>query len=216
MDFTTARRNMVESQLRANRITDEQLLAVMGETPRERFLPEALQPVAYIDEDLEIAPGRYLLEPVVLARMIQEAGIDASDVVLDIGSGAGYAVTVLARLAGTVFALESDAAMSAQAAERYAEFAPDNVVTVEGGLAGGCPEHAPFDVILIEGAIEEPPAAILDQLGEGGRLVATIVENGVGRVTVISRSGGHFSRRVVSDANLPRLADFDRPSGFVF
>lgn len=216
MDFAAARRNMIECQLRANRITDERLLSVMGEAPRERFLPASLQPVAYVDEDLEIAPGRCLMEPVVLATMIQEAEIADSDVVLVVGSGAGYAVAVLSRLAGTVFALESDEALAAQAAERYAEIAPDNVVTVEGRLVEGCPEHAPFDVIMIEGSVEHVPDTLTDQLSDGGRLVATVVDGGVGRITITTRRAGHFSRRVVSDAHLPRLPEFDRPSGFTF
>lgn len=216
MDFAAARRNMIDRQLRTNRITDENLLAVMGEMPRERFVPPELQQIAYADEDLEISPGRYLLEPRTLARMIQTAEIQGTDVVLDIGSGAGYAVAVMARLAGTVFALESDPGLAAQAAERYAELAPDNVVAVEGPLAAGCPEHAPFDVILIEGAVDRAPDAVLAQLGDGGRLVATIVENGVGRVTAITRVGEHFSQRRISDAYLPRLAGFEAPAHFVF
>lgn len=207
---------MVDSQLRTNKITDELLLSVMAELPRERFLPETLQPFAYADEDLEVGTGRYLSEPLALARMIQQAEIQSTDVVLDIGSGAGYAAVAMARLAGTVFALESDTAIAAQAAERYAEMAPDNVVAVTGPLAEGCAEHAPFDVILIEGAVDEVPDAILGQLGDGGRLVATIVENGVGRVTATTRSGDHFSHRVVSDSNIPRLPEFERPASFSF
>ncbi len=216
MDFGTARRNMIESQLRTNRIIDEPLLAVMAEVPRERFVPEALQGIAYVDEDLAIGNGRYIMEPMILATMIQEAEVRRSDVVLDIASGSGYAVAILAQLAGTVFALESDAALAAQAAELYAELAPDNVVAIEGPLAEGCAEHAPFDVILVEGAIERLPEAILGQLGEGGRLVAVIRENGVGRVTVIHKSGGHYSRRTIRDANVPLLEAFRRPPEFVF
>jgi protein-L-isoaspartate(D-aspartate) O-methyltransferase len=214
MDFAAARRNMVDSQLRTNRITDEGLLAAMGELPRERFVPAERQPFAYADEDLGIAPGRYLLEPLALARMIQQAEVEPSDVVLDIGSTTGYAAIILARLAGTVFALESDAALVAEAGDHYAELAPDNVVAVSGPLAEGCAEHAPFDVIIIEGAVDGVPDAILAQLGDGGRLVATVVENGVGRVIVTTRSGDHYSHRTVSDSNLPRLSEFERPASF--
>ena len=216
MDFAAARRNMIESQLRTNRIVDESLLAVMAEIPRERFVPEKLQRIAYVDEDLAIGGGRYVMEPLVLAAMIQGAEIQPSDAVLDIGSGTGYAAVVLARLAGTVFALESDAALAAGAGELYAEMAPDNVVAVDGPLEEGCAEHAPFDVILIEGAVERIPEAILDQLGDGGRLVAVVLEDGIGRLTVIRKRGGHFSRHAIRDANTPALAAFRRPAEFVF
>jgi len=216
MDFAAARRNMIESQLRTNRIVDESVLAVMAEIPRERFVPERLQRIAYVDEDLAIGGGRYVMEPLVLAAMIQGAEIQPSDAVLDIGSGTGYAAVVLARLAGTVFALESDAALAAGAVELYAEMAPDNVVAVDGLLEEGCAEHAPFDVILIEGAVERIPEAILDQLGDGGRLVAVVLEDGIGRLTAIHKRGGHVSRHAIRDANTPALAAFRRPAEFVF
>lgn len=216
MDFGTARKNMIESQLRTNRIIDGALLEVMADVPRERFVPQDLQAVAYVDEDLPVGGGRFLMEPTIFACLVQEAAIQPADVVLDIGSGTGYSVAVLSRLAGTVFALESDPALAAGASDLYAEIAPDNVVPIEGPLAEGCAEHAPFDVILVEGAVDQVPEAILDQLGEGGRLVTVVLENGVGRVTVIHKRGGHRSHRVVRDANIPLLAEFSRPSEFVF
>jgi len=216
MDFGAARRNMIDSQLRTNRIVDEGLLAVMADVPRERFVPEKLQGIAYVDEDLAIGGGRYIMEPLVLAAMIQGAVIRPADVVLDIASGTGYAAAVLARLAGTVFVQENDATLAARAGELYSEMAPDNVVPVECPLAEGCAEHAPFDVILIEGAVERIPDAILDQLGVGGRLVAVVLENGIGRITVVRNSDGHFSQRAIRDANTPPLTAFRRPSEFVF
>jgi len=216
MDFGAARKNMIESQLRTNRIVDEALLAVMADVPRERFVPENMQRIAYVDEDLAIGGGRHIMEPLVLAAMIQAAAIQPTDAVLDIASGTGYAVAIMARLAGTVFALESDAALAGRAGELYSEMAPDNVVPVEGSLADGCAEHAPFDVILIEGAVERIPDTILDQLGDGGRLVAVVLEQGVGRLTVTRKSGGHFSQRAIRDANTPLLAAFRRPPEFVF
>lgn len=215
MDFGATRRNMVECQLRTSGVADEALLAAMGSVPRERFVPDALQEFAYVDEDLAIGGGRYLMEPAVLGGMIQLAAIGAADVVLDIGSGTGYAVTVLSQLAGTVFALENEPALATRAGDLHAELAPDNVVPVECPLTAGCVEHAPFDVILIEGAVEEIPQAILEQLGEGGRLVAVVMNNGVGRVTVVHRIGDHFSRRITGDARIPMLEEFRRPAAFV-
>jgi len=216
MDFGTARKNMIESQLRTSRIADQALLDALAEVPRERFVPEDLHRIAYVDEDLPIGGGRFLMEPLAFAGMIQGAAVGPADVVLDIASGTGYGAVVLARLAETVFALESDADMSARAGELYAEFAPDNVVPVEGPLIEGCAEHAPFDAIVIEGAVERIPDSLLDQLGDGGRLVAVVQEDGIGRMTVIHKIGGHTSRRIIRDASVPLLDAFRRPPEFVF
>lgn len=216
MDFSAARRHMVESQIRTSKVVDEAVIAAMSEVPRERFVPDALQSVAYVDEDLQVGNGRYLMEPMVLARLLQEAGVTASDVVLDIGSGAGYGAAVLARIAATVFALESDEGLAAKSAELFTELGLDNVVPVDGALTEGCAKHAPFNVIVIEGAIEAIPDTIVGQLGDGGRLLAVVQERGIGRATIVTRNGDHLSHRVVFDAAVPVLPEFRKPAGFVF
>jgi protein-L-isoaspartate(D-aspartate) O-methyltransferase len=214
MDFNTARRNMIECQLRPNKIVDEALIASMADAPRERFLPEELRGVAYVDEDLRISPGRSLLEPAIMARLLQELMLDPGDAVLDIASGTGYAAAVMARLAGSVFALESDPALQAKAAELFADLALDNVVPVEGGLTAGCADHAPFNAILIEGAVDSVPQAILDQLADGGRLAAIVMDKGIGRATLYRKDGAHLSHRVLFDAYVPELAEFAAAPGF--
>lgn len=208
MDYNTARTNMIECQLRPNKITDEALIASIADAPRERFLPEELRGIAYVDEDITISPGRSLLEPVILARLLQELELSPGDAVLDIASGTGYAAAVMARLAGSVFALESNSALQARASELFGELALDNIVPVEGDLTAGCAEHAPFNAILIEGAVDSVPQAILDQLAEGGRLAAVVLDRGIGRATLYRRDGGHLSRRVVCDAYVPALEEF--------
>ena len=214
MDFSTARKNMIECQIRPNRVVDEALLASIAEAPRELFLPEALRPVAYVDEDLRLSAGRSLMEPAVLARLLQELALTQGDAVLDIASGTGYAAAVMARLAGSVFALESDPDLQGRAAELFGDLALDNIVPVEADLAAGCPDHAPFNAILIEGAVDAVPAAILEQLADGGRLVTVVMENGVGRATLFRRDGDHLSRRVLFDAHTPGLKEFRNPPGF--
>jgi protein-L-isoaspartate(D-aspartate) O-methyltransferase len=199
---------MIECQLKPNKITDEALIASIADAPRERFLPEELRGIAYVDEDIRISPGRSLLEPVIMARLLQELELTPGDAVLDIASGTGYAAAVMARLAGSVFVLESDKALQAKAGELFAELALDNIVPVDGDLAAGCAEHAPFNAILIEGAVDSVPQAILDQLAEGGRLAAVVMDRGIGRVTLYRRDGGHLSRRVVCDAYVPALEEF--------
>lgn len=214
MDYATARKNMIEGQMRPNRVIDEALLASIAEAPRERFVPEGLRSVAYVDEDLRLGPDRSLMEPVVLARLLQELTLTPGDAVLDIASGTGYAAAIMARLAGSVFALESDEALQVRATELFGDLALDNIVPVEGDLRAGCPEHAPFNAILIEGAIDEVPPAILDQLADGGRLAAVVVWNGVGRATLYRRDGQHLSRRFLFDANVPVLKEFRTPPAF--
>lgn len=216
MDFVTARKNMIECQLRPNKVSDEELLAAMSAVPRESFVPAGLQTLAYLDEDLRLGEGRWLMEPVVMARLIQELQLGASDVVLDIASGTGYAAAVMARLSGTVFALENEGELRNEAARLHSELVLDNVIPVEGSLAEGCAEHAPYSAILIEGAVERIPDAILAQLADHGRLAAVVVEEGIGRATVIRKDAGHLSRRVVFDAYVPVLGDFRMTPGFVF
>ena len=216
-DFAAARRNMVDCQLRPHEVADPGLIAAMLDVPRERFVPVNFQGVAYIDEDLAIGEGRYVMEPMVLGRLLQLAEIGPDDVVLDIGCGSGYAAAVIGRLAGTVVALESNSTLAAAASERFAEFDCDNVAVVEGPLAEGCPAQAPFDVIFIDGAVAEVPAAITDQLKEGGRLVTVVAAKArFGQGVVMIRSGDCMGRRAVFDAATPLLPGFAAKEEFVF
>ena len=208
MDFASARDNMVENQVRANRVTNPAIISAMAELPREVFVPKQLQGIAYIDEDISLGQGRSLMEPMVLARLLQEAAVVASDVVLDIGCGSGYSAAVLARMASTVVALEPDTGMAARANEIMAELGIDTVAVVEGPMENGWPEQAPYDVIVFGGAVSEVPSAIREQLAEGGRLVAVIAEGGMGKAVLVTRHGSAFSRRTVFDAatsSLPGL-----------
>jgi protein-L-isoaspartate(D-aspartate) O-methyltransferase len=217
MDFSFARHNMVECQLRPNKVTDNALLAAMGSLPREEFLPEALRSVAYADEDLCIAPGRYIMEPVVTGRLIQAAAPKPGDVALVVGGGAGYEAAVLARMVETVFVLESEAALSATAAKLYADLALDNVVAVEGALADGLPDQGPFNVILINGCVQVLPDSLMAQLAEGGHLVCVMDDGGsIGRATLVQRTPGGVSHRVLFDASVPLLEEFRKAPSFVF
>ena len=216
-DFAAARHNMVENQIRTNRVTDPRVMAAMEAIPRERFVPRRLESVAYVDEDVPLAPGRYLMEPLVLARLLQAARIGGSDVVLDIGCASGYSAAVIGRLAATVVAVEGDAALNELATGLLAELDVDNAAVVSGAANEGYPRQAPYDAIVIDGAVEAIPEAIADQLGEGGRLVAVVTGGGpVGRATLVERLHGGFSRRTLFDAQVPPLPGFEVEHGFVF
>ena len=217
VDYAAARRNMVESQLRTNKVARTALLAAFESVPRELFVPEALRGAAYVDEDIDLGGGRYVMEPLVLARLLQAARPRAEDMVLDIGSGSGYGTAILARLSATVVALESDGALAERANRTLTELGIDNVIVVEGPLAEGYPKQGPYDVILLDGAVSRVPPAISGQLAEGGRLVTVVRDSaGVGRATLLQCHDRRVSGRVIFDAAVPILPGFEEESGFIF
>src|SRR5690606_35593785 len=177
VDFAAQRSNMVEGQLRTSDITDVPLLQAMGAIPREAFVPARRRTLAYMDEDLEIAeagagaPARYLMDPAQFGRLLQLAAVVPTDFVLDIGCGTGYSAAVLSRLASSVVALECDPALAGQASATLSELGFDNVAVVEGPLQEGYGPEAPYDVIVVGGAVDAVPDALLAQLKDGGRLV---------------------------------------------
>ncbi len=217
IDFATARRNMVDCQIRPNKVTDERILAAMAEVPRERFVPDDLAAIAYVDEDIDVGSGRFLMEPLALARMLQCLEIKDTEVALVIGCATGYPAAILARLAATVVALESDHALATGATSTLEDLAYDNTVVVEADLRSGLGQQAPYDVILFGGAVASIPDQISDELAEGGRLCAVVDdESGMGKAVMVVRSGGVLSRRVLFDAAMPMLPGFTREASFVF
>jgi protein-L-isoaspartate(D-aspartate) O-methyltransferase len=217
MDYTAARYKMVENQIRTNRVTDPLVVAAMNELPREAFVPEALQGVAYVDEDIPLGRGRSLMEPLTTALMLQAAEIGPEDVVLDIGCGTGYASAAMARMASAVVALENDSDLAAHAVSALADLGLDTVAVVDGSLQSGYPRQAPYDVIFFGGGVEEIPSVITDQLADGGRMVAVVYDKrGVGKGTLFVRVGDVVSRRELFDASTPMLPGFERETTFEF
>ena len=203
MDYARARLNMVQNQLRPNRVDDPNVLDAMAEVPRERFLPKALRGVAYADEDLPLPDGSWLIEPLVLARLIQAAEVNPSDVVLVIGCTMGYAGAVLARLAGTVILVEAPS-VAERVEALLDDLGVDNVVVVESDdPASGHPSQAPFDVILLVGSVPSLPPALLNQIGESGRIVAVIDDGRIGKATLFTKLHGVVGQREVCDAQTP-------------
>ena len=216
MEYSAARHSMVESQLRTNRVTDPALIAALESVPRENFVPKQMSGAAYIDGIIPIGNRRALMEPMVFARLVQGAEIKAADVVLDVGCASGYSAAVLAPLASTVVALESDSELAGRASAALAALKVDNVAVVTGTLAEGDAAHGPYDAIVVEGQIPSVPPALLDQLADGGRLVAVIDDDGLGRATLFIRTGAVISHRVIFDAVAPRLPGFAVPTKFSF
>ena len=217
--FADARQNMVDSQLRPTRVTDAKILAAMAELPRERFVPKSKQGIAYVDEDIEVAPGRFLMEPVVVARLMQALELTPDTTVLNIGCATGYDAALLGRVAGSVVAVESDAGLAALASEAINDLAVDNVAVVEAPATDGYPAQAPYDAIFISGAVDEVPSSISGQLAPDGRLAVVIggSEPGIlGRAHLYVRGGNTVSSRPLFDAGTRMLPDFVREESFVF
>ena len=218
MDFALARQNMVEGQIRTNRVTDQTVITALESIPREAFLDDALTARAYLDEDLVVAPGRILMEPMVLARLLQAARIENTDLSLVVAAATGYEAAVMARLASAVVALESNTELAAAAKDHLGGQGADTVSLLQGDLDKGHPGQGPYDVILINGAVGALPAAMVEQLAEGGRLVYVKTEPtvGGGKAVLVIKENGVVSESEIFDANIPSLPEFAAAAQFSF
>ncbi|MEP9402944.1 protein-L-isoaspartate O-methyltransferase [Sphingomonas sp. VNH70] len=212
-EFAAMRHAMVVSQLRTSAVSDPRVVEAMGDVPREAFVPAAQAAVAYRDAPLPLGGGRAVNPPLITGRLLTAAEILSSDRLLVVGAARGYAAAVAARLAGSVVALEEDADMVAAARDAIADA---KVTLVEGPLKDGWAAAAPYDVILIDGAVETVPQAIVDQLAPGGRLVTGLVDRGVTRVALGRRTEGGFGLVDFADLDCVILPGFARPKTFQF
>lgn len=217
-DFEAARRNMVDCQLRTNEVIDQRVIAAMEELPREMFVPKVRQGIAYVDEDLAVGNGRWLMEPLVLARLVQALEVKSSDTVLLIGCGTGYDAALLGRLAASVVAVESDAELAELATASLSRLAADNVAVITGSLAEGYGSQAPYDVIFVSGAVAAIPDAFAAQLAPNGRLGAVVRGRAdePGRAYVYNRTPNGLSGRPIFDCGTPWLTGFEPKPAFVF
>lgn len=215
--YAKARFNMVESQIRTNRVTDERLLEELLEIPRHLFVPAPLASVAYVDKALKIAPDRYLMEPLFVARLLQEVLPTPSDTALVVGAGTGYATAILANLVKSVVAVECDAGLADKARANLAALEIANVTVETGPLELGCSKAGPYDIILIDGMVDHVRDGIFAQLAEHGRLVTIVaLEGRCGVGTLYCKLGGAVSGRALFDANAPLLPGFARQPAFEF
>jgi len=212
-NFELMRRAMVASQLRTTGVNDPRVLAAMGDVPRERFVPAERRAIAYAETLVPLGNGRFLNTPMALGKLLVEAAPQPADNALVIGAATGYAAAILVRLVGSVVAVEEDAALVASAKAALKDTA---VTLVKGPLAKGYKRGAPYDLILIDGAVETIPDAVIDQLADGGRLAAAIVEQGVQRLAIGRKVGGGFGMIDFADVASAPLPGFERPRGFTF
>ncbi|HPF79002.1 MAG TPA: protein-L-isoaspartate O-methyltransferase [Alphaproteobacteria bacterium] len=218
-DFVQARQSMIDSQIHPMGVVSEAVLDAFMAVPREEFVPEDKAGICYCDEDIEIAPKRYLMEPSVLARLIQAVNPMPNDVALTIGSGIGYNAAILSHLVSTVVALEEDQKLIDRAQASWDKLTYCNIAGIKGALVKGAPDNAPYDIIMINGAVCEIPKELKEQLGIGGRLVALVKKAGqnIAKATLVQRvADGVYSERILFDAGTPYLCGFEPKKEFVF
>src|SRR5262245_27502830 len=212
LDFAAARRMMVDGQVRTADVTDPRILSAMLDLPREQFFPDDKASLAYLDLDVPVseagAPVRRLLKPMVLAKLIQTANLAETDHVLDVGCATGYSTAVLARLARSVVGLEEDTALARQASGMLAAAGVTNAKVVTGALVKGWLAEGPYDLILLEGATETVPIALVDQLKSSGGLACVLGRGQAAKAMIYRRTEGDFSGRAVFDAAAPLLPGF--------
>lgn len=208
-DFAAAREAMIESQLRPQGVTDPAVLEAMGKVARERFLPSHTRPLAYVDRAVAVGPGRFLAAPAVLGQLLTQMKAEPGQRALVVGAGTGYSVAILTAMGLEATGLESDPGLIAAAREA-------GVKLVEGSLHAGLADGAPYDQILIDGAVEAIPDVLVAQLADGGRLGAGLIDRGITRLVVGRKAGNAFGTLSVGDAGIPALPGFARPKEFIF
>lgn len=215
-DSVTARQRMVDGQVRTSDVTDQRVIDAMLAVPRESFVPDDKVAMAYLDLDLEVGENRFLLKPVVVGRLLQAAEVRQSDSVLVVGCASGYTAALAAKLAQQVYATDPDAALVARAKASLDKVGLAAVSVTAAAPAEGDSAHAPYDVIVLEGATEIVPEHLYGQLKEGGRLVGVFATGSVNRATMVTHSHNDFGSRVLFDASARVLPGMQRTPEFVF
>ena len=218
MHFEALRKAMVDSQIRPNKVIDDRVIAAFMNVPRERFVTKNMQNLAYIDEDIHLSGGRFIVEAMVMARIIQTLALDTSQSVMLIGAGTGYTAALLSSLAGSVIAIETRAQMVEKAQQAVASLDIGNVAVIKARLQDGYASEAPYDAIIIEGAVEHMPQSLLDQLSDGGRLAAIWRPEGtqVGEACIWHKTGDAVTRTPLFTAQVPVLDEFKAKPKFSF
>jgi protein-L-isoaspartate(D-aspartate) O-methyltransferase len=213
-DFAARRVMMVDTQVRPSDVTKFPIIDAMLTVPRELYVPSDMREAAYMGENLVLASGRVMLEARTLAKLLDALNIQPAELVLDVGAGLGYSTAVIARLAEAVIAVEEDPGLAAEAARLLSAEGVDNAHILQGPLTAGNPKHGPYDVILLEGAVELVPPAILDQLKDGGRIACLFMEGALGVARIGFKSDGGVTWRFLFNAAAPVLPGFAAVRGF--
>jgi protein-L-isoaspartate(D-aspartate) O-methyltransferase len=213
-DYAARRIMMVDTQVRPSDVTKFPIIEALLAIPRERFVSDDRSEAAYVGENLTLTTGRVLLEPRTLAKMLDALDLRPEDLVLDVAAGTGYSSAVIARIAEAVVAVEPDAALAAEAESALADVGANNVVVEVHAAADGAPAHGPYDAMILQGGIEQLPEALVDQLKDGGRVVALFMDGPLGVVRLGMKAQGMVRWREVFNAGAPVLPGFARTPVF--
>lgn len=215
MNYTQRRTMMVDTQVRPSDVTKFPIIEAMLAIPREAYVPDTQRELAYLGENVDLGAGRVLLEPRTMGKMLDALDIQPGETVLDLGSGLGYSAALLAHLAEAVVAVEENG-MAEDAQANLLAQGVDNAAVIEGRIAEGAPKHGPYDVIVIEGGVEDVPQALLDQLKDGGRISALFMNAGLGEVRIGHKLDGKLTWRFAFNAAAPVLDGFAKKPEFSF
>lgn len=215
-DYAARRMMMVDTQVRPSDVTKFPIIDTMLTVPREMFVPAGQREAAYMGENIDIGAGRVVLEPRTLAKMLDAIDLQPTELVLDIATGYGYSSAALSRLVEAVVSLEEDDSFASEAESALSDVGADNVVVITGPMAEGAAKHGPYDAILIQGGVEAVPAALLDQLKEGGRIAAVFMEGALGVCRIGYKVDGAVSWRFAFNAGAPVLPGFSKAPAFQF
>jgi len=213
-DYAARRTMMVDTQVRPSDVTKFPIIEAMLSVPREDYVPEAQREAAYLGENLHIGSARVLLEPRSLGKLLDALDIQPTEMVLDLGCGLGYSSAVIACLAEAVVAVEADETMAKDAQSRLSELGVDNVAVLHGDLTAGAAKHGPYDAIILQGAVETVPDAILAQLKEGGHIGCIFMEGALGVARIGHKSASGITWRYAFNAAAPVLTGFEKVAEF--
>ena len=213
-DFAKLRTMMVDTQVRPSDVTKFPIIEAMLTVARENFVPRSQREAAYVGEHVALGNGRVTLDPRVLAKMLDVLNIQNDELVLDIGTGLGYSSAVISRMAQAVIAIEEDDALAGDAATALSDAGADNVVVETAALAVGAPQHGPYDVVVLQGAVETIPAAILDQVKDGGRICAIFLDGPLGIARIGYKLNNEITWRLAFNATAPVLPGFEADRAF--
>ena len=213
-DFKTRRKIMVDTQIRPSDVTKFPIIDAFLSIPREKFVPDGKKEAAYIGENFQIGQSRVILDPRTLAKLLEALDVQKDELVLDIGTGLGYSSAIISLIAELVIAVEDDSNLTGEAEEILSEIGADNVVVQLGKLENGAPEHGPYDIIILQGGVEEIPGSILKQLKNGGRIGAIFIEEGLGTAKIGFKLNDKISWRYSFNASAPVLPGFFKQKDF--
>ena len=218
MDFKIARKNMVENQIRANKVTSLDVINAFLDVPREKFVPDALQEISYVDEDIQLSRNRFMMKPMILARLFQSLNLKGNENILHVGSNSGYGSAILSRMCSSVISLESDKKLFETSIHTFSNMGFDNVVPLHGSMENGVEKEAPFDIIFIEGSIETEPKSLFHQLNENGKLIAIIrpANIKIGKAKLFFKISNEIGLENLFDAQVSKLSIFKSKTKFSF